>query len=84
LEYVSATTFQPAAGQPALPGQSPQEPYYKAIVRLASDHIGAGARKRPIAPGMIVQANIVTGSKSITRYLLKPVFDSLDVAFTER
>lgn len=84
VEYVSATTFQPAAGQPALPGQSPQEPYYKAIVRLASDHIGAGARKRPIAPGMIVQANIVTGSKSITRYLLKPVFDSLDVAFTER
>ena len=84
VEYVSATTFQPALGLPTIPSQSPQEPYYKAVVHLASDHLGNGTRRRPIAPGMIVQASIVTGSKSITRYLLKPVFDSLDVAFTER
>jgi membrane fusion protein, adhesin transport system len=82
VEYISATTFMPA-GQ-ALPGQPAPEPYYKAVVRLASDHVGTGARRRPIAPGMMVQAGIVTGSKSITRYLLKPVFDSIDVAFTER
>jgi HlyD family secretion protein/adhesin transport system membrane fusion protein len=33
---------------------------------------------------MVVQASIVTGSKSILRYLLKPVASSLNVAFTER
>ena len=33
---------------------------------------------------MVVSAEIVTGSKSLTRYLLKPIFRSLDIAFTER
>jgi adhesin transport system membrane fusion protein len=84
VERISATTF-PAATAPTLsPGQSAPEPYYKATVRLSSDHIGTGAMKRPISAGMVVQANIVTGSKSIVRYLLKPIFNSLDLAFTER
>jgi membrane fusion protein, adhesin transport system len=84
VDYISATSFMPAApgGSPA--GQSPSEPYYKAIVRLSQDHVGNGTMKHPIFPGMVVQASIVTGSKSIVRYLLKPVFNSLDVAFTER
>jgi HlyD family secretion protein/adhesin transport system membrane fusion protein len=82
VERVSATTFQPQPAQPA--GQPVSEPYYKAIIRLSSDHIGAGPRRRAVSPGMAVQAGIVTGSKSILRYLLKPVFNSLDVAFTER
>jgi adhesin transport system membrane fusion protein len=84
IENVSATTFQPQPGQPSAQNQSAPEPYYKAIVRLSSDHIGSGSNQRPILPGMAVQANIVTGSKSIMRYLLKPVFNSLDRAFTER
>ena len=33
---------------------------------------------------MVVDANIRTGSKSLLRYLLKPVYRSLDVAFRER
>ena len=84
VERVSATTFQPQPGQSAFAGQPTPEPYYKAIIRLSSDHIGTGSRRRPISAGMAVQAGIVTGSKSIIRYLLKPVFNSLDVAFTER
>ena len=84
VEHVSATTFQPQPGQPFLPGQTTPEPYYKAIIRLPSDHIGTGTRRRPVSAGMSVQANIVTGSKSIIRYLLKPVLNSLDVAFSER
>jgi HlyD family secretion protein/adhesin transport system membrane fusion protein len=43
-----------------------------------------GGRNYPITPGMVLQAHIKTGSKSIARYLLKPVFNSLDVAFSER
>ena len=83
VEYLSATTFQPPAGQTA-PGQTAAEPYYKATIRLMQDHVGAGAMSYPITPGMVLQAHIKTGSKSIIRYMFKPVFNSLDVAFAER
>jgi membrane fusion protein, adhesin transport system len=83
VEFVSATTFNPPPGQGA-PGQNSTEPYYKATVRLLQDHVTSGATSYPIAPGMVLQAHIQTGSKSIVRYMFKPVFNSLDVAFTER
>jgi membrane fusion protein, adhesin transport system len=84
VEYVSATTFAPAPGQPTPPGQNAAEPYYKATIRLLQDHVGEGAVTYPITPGMVLQAHIKTGSKSIIRYMFKPVFNSLDVAFSER
>jgi len=83
VEHISATTFPPQPTQ-LLPGQRAPEPYYMAIIRLSTDHVGAAGLKRPISPGMVVQASIVTGSKSIARYLLKPLSNSLDLAFTER
>ncbi len=83
VEFVSATTFNPPPGQ-APPGQNNSDPYYKATVRLLQDHVSSGATNYPIAPGMVLQAHIQTGSKSIIRYMFKPVFNSLDVAFTER
>ena len=84
VEYLSPTTFSPPAGQQIPPGQSSPEPYYKATIRLLQDHVGSATTTYPITPGMVLQARIQTGSKSIIRYLLKPVFNSLDVAFTER
>ena len=84
VEYVSATTFAPPQGQSAPPGQGSADPYYKATIRLLQDHVGAGALNYPITPGMVLQAHIKTGSKSIVRYMFKPVFNSLDVAFSER
>ena len=83
VEYVSATTFNPPSGQ-TVPGQNSPEPYYKATVRLLQDHVRSGTNSYPITPGMVLQAHIQTGSKSIVRYMFKPVFNSLDVAFTER
>ena len=57
----------------------------------AARELGFGALADPQSwleridgPGMVLQAHIKTGSKSIIRYLFKPVFNSLDVAFTER
>jgi len=82
VEFVSATTFNPSPGQ-VTPGHA-AEPYYKAMVRLSKDHVSSGTKNYPIAPGMILQAHIQTGSKSIIRYMFKPVFNSLDVAFSER
>jgi HlyD family secretion protein/adhesin transport system membrane fusion protein len=46
--------------------------------------VGTGSFARPITPGMTLQAQIVTGSKSIARYMMKPIFNSVDVAFSER
>jgi membrane fusion protein, adhesin transport system len=81
VEYLSASTFAP--GQPP-PGQNSAEPYYKATIRLLQDHVSSGATTYPITPGMVLQAHIKTGSKSIIRYMFKPVFNSLEVAFSER
>jgi adhesin transport system membrane fusion protein len=84
VEFLSATTFSPPPGPQLAPGQASPEPYYKATVRLLQDHVSSGTSTYPITPGMVLQARIQTGSKSIVRYLFKPVFNSLDVAFTER
>jgi membrane fusion protein, adhesin transport system len=84
VEYISATTFSPPPGQPTSPGQNSAESYYKATIHLLQDHVGTGNLTHPITPGMVLQANIKTGSKSIIRYMFKPVFNSLDVAFSER
>ncbi|MHA1524872.1 MAG: HlyD family type I secretion periplasmic adaptor subunit [Alphaproteobacteria bacterium] len=73
ISHLSPATFQTEKG----------ETYYKAIVAL--DHSWQETNgKLPLLPGMVVRANIVTGAKSIMRYLLKPVFRSLDRAFSER
>lgn len=60
------------------------EPYYKALVSLDQDFVGQAAAPRRILPGMVVQADIITGAKSLMRYLLKPVYRSLNSSFTER
>ena len=74
VDHISATTFQTEQG----------EPYYKAVIRLDRTQVGNSGDKRMILPGMVVQADIITGSKSFMRYMLKPVFRSLDVSFSER
>jgi membrane fusion protein, adhesin transport system len=87
VQKISATTFLPQQTSTPVPGQDggmTQTPYYKAIVKLDSMHVGEGKFKRPVTTGMIVTADIITGTKSLTRYMLKPVARSLDKAFSER
>lgn len=83
VQQISASTFMPPPSQ-ATAGQGSPSPYYKATIRLLEDRVSHGSMHFPIAPGMVLQAQIKTGTKSVTRYLLKPVFNSLDVAFSER
>ena len=71
---ISATTFETEKG----------EPYYRAEIALDRTALTRGGLDFPLVPGMVVNAEIVTGAKSLMRYLLKPVYRSLDVAFTER
>lgn len=74
LVSISASTFVDEDGRP----------YYKGRVALDSDRVGEGARAQPIIPGMTVQADIQTGERTLLQYLLKPVYVSLDQAFSER
>ncbi len=71
---ISPTTFETQQG----------EVYYKATVALDRMSVGRGGVDYPLLPGMVVQADIITGSKSVMQYLLKPIYRSLNVAFSER
>ncbi|CCQ72473.1 HlyD family type I secretion periplasmic adaptor subunit [Magnetospira sp. QH-2] len=75
LESVSATTF--------IDEQS-QQPYYKGMVRLHRNYVGNDPKNNIILPGMTVQADIITGNKTLLEYLLKPIYVSLEQAFHER
>lgn len=58
--------------------------YFKGIVALDRTNLEHKGRSYPITPGMVVSANILTGSKTVLQYLLKPVYRSFDKAFSER
>lgn len=72
LEHISATTFLDEDGQP----------YYKARIGLSQDWVGREGNR--IMPGMVVQADITTGEKTLIEYLLKPIYIAASQAFTER
>ena len=71
---LSATTFSEAQGAP----------YYKGQIKLSKNYVGDAVGKNKILPGMIVNADIITGEKSILAYLLKPIHLSMQSAFAER
>lgn len=74
IREISAMTFLDRQGNP----------YYKGIVLVDKSYIGTNPRTNPILPGMIVQADIKTGSKTVMEYLLKPIFVSAKQALRER
>lgn len=60
------------------------KPYYRATIKLDKQYIGANGAEKKLKPGMTVQADIVTGEKTILQYLLKPIHRAGDAAFSER
>lgn len=72
LDQISATTFFDEQNQP----------YYKAKISLSQDWVGKQHNR--LIPGMVVQADILTGEKTLIEYLLKPVYVAATQAFTER
>ncbi len=71
---ISATTFENDHGQP----------YYRTRIELGQPFVGPRERNWRLLPGMVVEADIITGSKSLMRYMLKPVYRSLGPALGER
>ncbi len=74
VKHISPTTFLTDKG----------EPYYKGVVALDQNHVGTGSNLHQLLPGMLVQAEIVTGTKSLVRYLLRPIYRSFSTSFSER
>ncbi|MEO5345807.1 MAG: HlyD family type I secretion periplasmic adaptor subunit [Magnetococcus sp. YQC-9] len=75
LESISASTFKDST-DPA--------PYYKGIIRLDHAYVGGDPKQNEVLPGMSVQADIHTGSKTLMEYMLKPIYASVNKAFRER
>jgi HlyD family secretion protein/adhesin transport system membrane fusion protein len=74
LTQISGTTFT----------DEQNKPYYRGIVELDRAYMGPAVGQNPLLPGMTVEADVITGNKSLIEYLLKPVFVSLKDAFHER
>jgi len=58
--------------------------FYTADIGLDQNYVGDDSAAQRLLPGMSIQADIITGTKSVLRYLLKPVYASLGSAFSER
>ena len=74
LEQLSATTFKEPGGTI----------YYKGIIRLSQSHVGDNPIENMILPGMTVDIDVNTGERTLLRYLLRPVYESMDRALAER
>lgn len=80
LTSISASTFVDEA--PSSPG--PNEPYYKGRIKLEKYYVGQDSTKNVIMPGMIVQADIDIGAKSLMSYLTNSVYKAIESSFGER
>jgi HlyD family type I secretion membrane fusion protein len=58
--------------------------YYKAVIALDRDYAGADPSRNLLQSGMTVQADIVTGERSILQHLVEPVHAALAGALHER
>jgi len=74
LTNISPTTFTDEKGRS----------YFKGRIKLEQDYIETKDTRHKVVPGMIVQADITTGSQTLLRYLTTPVYVALVQAFSER
>jgi membrane fusion protein, adhesin transport system len=70
---ISPTTFE----------QDDKRYYYKVHIRFNPNRSDRFATVWRLQPGMTVDADIISGSKSLLQYLLKPIYRGVDVAFSE-
>ncbi|MDC8754956.1 HlyD family type I secretion periplasmic adaptor subunit [Erythrobacter sp. sf7] len=61
-----------------------RESYYRVIIETDRSFIEKNGQKFAIVPGMMTEVEIITGSKSILSYLLKPVAKAFDTALSEK
>ena len=61
-----------------------KEAYFNVIVETNKSFLQSAGRRLPITPGMMTDTQIITGRKSILKYLLKPVLKAKSEALRER
>jgi membrane fusion protein, adhesin transport system len=61
-----------------------RQAYYTVLIETDRSYITRGSQRLPIVPGMICDVEVITGSRSILTYLLKPIEKAFDMALTER
>ncbi len=61
-----------------------REPYYLAEVELQREYLGEDPGRHRVVTGMLVQADIITGRKTVLDYLLRPVYRGFTGALHER
>lgn len=74
LKWVSATNMVDDKSQP----------YFRGLVELNSPFVGGVPGRNPLRPGMSVEAEILTGEKTLLTYLTKPLIDVISMSFHER
>lgn len=74
LHRISATSVVDPQGQP----------YFKGWVSLKTPYVGTIPGRYPIRAGMGVEAEILTGEKSLMAYMFKPIVRALESGFRER
>lgn len=91
LSRISPTTFTTTSfgvGQGGASGthqvDDQGKPYYVGIITMSRPYVGPRTGENPVLPGMLLQADIVTGRKVLAEYLFKPIVVSLKNAFHER
>lgn len=67
----------------SLMGQD-NKPYFRGLVSLDRPYVGDVPGRNPLQPGMGVEAEILTGQKTMLTYLLKPLSDIVSSSFRER
>lgn len=60
-----------------------QEPFYRVRVLTETAHLNGPEGELPIKPGMIAEVDILTGSKTVLDYLMRPILKGKD-ALSER
>lgn len=58
--------------------------YYKVVIRFNPNRADSAAAAWKLQPGMAVEADIISGSRSLLQYMLKPIYRGIDIAFSER
>ncbi len=61
-----------------------KQPYFEVQLKSNADHLEHDGRALAVTPGMSSDASIMTGSRTVLQYLLKPVFKTFRSALRER
>ncbi len=60
------------------------EPFFRVVLRTASDALGTAENPLPIIPGMVATVEIQTGRKTVLTNLAKPILRARSESFRER